>query len=66
MRGETLAKMVYEHPVLDAAAFEGQAAIARLNGTRHTFYCGAHLRHGFHEDGVMSALAVTKAFGLGL
>ena len=41
-------------------------AIARLNGTRHTFYCGAHLRNGFHEDGVMSALAVTKAFGLGL
>ena len=66
IRGDVLARMVYSHPVLDGAAFIGQAAIARLNGTRHTFYCGAHLRNGFHEDGVMSALAVTKAFGLGL
>lgn len=65
VRGEPLARMTYDHPVLDAGAVEGQAAIARLNGTRHTFYCGAHLRHGFHEDGVVSALAVTKAFGLG-
>ena len=66
IRGDVLARMVYSHPVLDGAAFIGQAAIARLNGTRHTFYCGAHLRNGFHEDGVMSALAVTKVFGLGL
>jgi len=58
--------MSYTHPILDASAFAGQAAVARLNGARHTFYCGAHLRNGFHEDGVMSALAVTKAFGLEL
>lgn len=64
--GEVLARMTYTHPVLDVSAFAGQAAIARLNGTRHTFYCGAHLRNGFHEDGVVSALAVTKAFGLDL
>lgn len=66
IRGVPLARMMYEHPVLDGAAFEGQAAIARLNGRRHTFYCGAHLRNGFHEDGVMSALAVTRTFGLDL
>lgn len=64
--GEVLARMTYAHPVLDAGAFAGQAAIARLNGERHTFYCGAHLRNGFHEDGVVSALWVTKAFGLEL
>jgi len=66
LRGEVLARMSYSHPVLDVSAFAGQAAIARLNGARHTFYCGAHLRNGFHEDGVVSALAVTKAFGLDL
>ena len=66
VRGVALARMTYEHPVLDGAAFEGQAAVARLNGARHTFYCGAHLRNGFHEDGVMSALAVTRTFGLDL
>lgn len=64
--GVAHARMSYMHPILDASAFAGQAAMARLNGARHTFYCGAHLRNGFHEDGVMSALAVTKAFGLEL
>lgn len=66
IRGDVLARMTYAHPVLDAAAFAGQTKIARLNGARHTFYCGAHLRNGFHEDGVASALAVTRAFGLDL
>lgn len=66
IHGDVLARMTYRHPVLDGPAFTGQAAIARLSGARHTFYCGAHLRNGFHEDGVMSALAVTRAFGLGL
>ena len=63
---EVLAKMVYTHPILDAAAFGAQPRVARLNGQRRTYYCGAHLRYGFHEDGVVSALAVTRAFGIDL
>jgi predicted NAD/FAD-binding protein len=51
---------------MDGAAFEAQAGVAALNGQRHTFYAGAHLRYGFHEDGLRSALAVTEAFGLAL
>ncbi len=51
------ARMTYAHPVLDQAALEAQQAVASLNGTRRTYFCGAHLRYGFHEDGVMSALA---------
>ncbi|MDP1569920.1 MAG: FAD-dependent oxidoreductase [Vicinamibacterales bacterium] len=64
--GEVLAEMAYTHPILDGAAFAAQPRVARLNGQRRTFYCGAHLRYGFHEDGVMSALAVTRAFGIDL
>ncbi|MGE3273721.1 MAG: NAD(P)/FAD-dependent oxidoreductase [Vicinamibacterales bacterium] len=64
--GEVLARMEYMHPILDGPALAAQAAVTRLNGQRHTYYCGAHLRYGFHEDGVVSALAVTRAFGLGL
>ena len=58
-----LAEMDYEHPVLDAAATLAQRELRRLSGQRRTFYAGAHLRHGFHEDGVMSALKVAEAFG---
>jgi uncharacterized protein len=58
-----LAVMDYSHPVLDRAAVTAQARVEALNGQRHTFYCGAHLRFGFHEDGLVSALRVTERFG---
>ena len=61
-----IAEMRYTHPVLDASAFEGQRLVAALNGQRQTFYCGAHLGYGFHEDGLVSALGVAAAFGLHL
>jgi len=60
----TVAEMDYTHPVLDRAAFEGQRQIAALNGERQTFYCGAHLGYGFHEDGLVSALNVASTFGV--
>jgi predicted NAD/FAD-binding protein len=59
-----IAEMDYTHPVLDRAAFDGQRMVARLNGERHTFYCGAHLGYGFHEDGLVSAIGVAAAFGV--
>lgn len=54
------ARMTYTHPILDAAAVAAQPAVAALNGQRRTYYCGAHLRYGFHEDAVMSAVAVVR------
>jgi predicted NAD/FAD-binding protein len=30
---------------------------------RRTHYCGAYWGHGFHEDGVQSALRVARALG---
>jgi predicted NAD/FAD-binding protein len=53
-------RMVYAHPILDRAALEAQQQVAALSGTRATYYCGAHLGYGFHEDGVRSALAVVE------
>jgi predicted NAD/FAD-binding protein len=66
VEGPVLAEMRYTHPILDRAAVAAQPAIEAMNGTRHTFYCGAHLRYGFHEDGLVSALNVTKHFGVSL
>jgi predicted NAD/FAD-binding protein len=54
------ARMTYAHPILDRPALDAQQTVAALNGTRRTYFCGAHLRYGFHEDGVMSALAVVE------
>jgi predicted NAD/FAD-binding protein len=63
---DVLAEMLYEHPVMDAAAVAAQRRLQTLNGQRGTYFAGAHLRYGFHEDGLVSALRVAEHFGIGL
>ena len=57
-----LGRFVYDHPVFDAAATAAQARHAELDGERHTYFCGAYWRNGFHEDGVVSALEAVRHF----
>jgi predicted NAD/FAD-binding protein len=52
------AEIDYAHPVFDQAAIAAQARVPGLQGRRHTWYCGAWTRYGFHEDGLMSGEAV--------
>jgi predicted NAD/FAD-binding protein len=58
-----LYETVYTHPIYTPQSPVSQRAIRALNGTRHTYFCGAYMRYGFHEDAVQSALDVTRAFG---
>ncbi len=51
----------FHHPVYDLAAEAGRATIRTMNGARHTWFCGAWMRHGFHEDGFASAVDVVQA-----
>ena len=48
----------YAHPVFDSAAIAAQQRVPSLQGQGHTWFCGAWTRYGFHEDGLMSGLAV--------
>lgn len=58
-RAETvLAAFDYAHPVFDAAAIAAQKRLPALQGKVHTWFCGAWTRYGFHEDGLVSGLAV--------
>jgi predicted NAD/FAD-binding protein len=52
---------VMRHPVYDLAALEAQQAIAARNGTNNTWFCGAWMKNGFHEDGLSSAVDVAAA-----
>jgi len=52
----------YDHPVLSSEAVAAQRRHAEINGDRRTYFCGAYWRFGFHEDGVVSALAALQHF----
>ena len=53
----------FDHPVFDNAAIAAQTKVQALQGARNTWFCGAHLRHGFHEDGLASAVHVARLLG---
>jgi len=54
-------QVTLRHPVYDLAALAAQGRVRASNGRRRTWFCGAWLRHGFHEDGLWSGLEVADA-----
>ncbi len=56
-------EFIYDHPVFDKAAIEAQGEVGRIQGVRRTWFCGAYMGYGFHEDGLSAGLAVAEALG---
>jgi predicted NAD/FAD-binding protein len=63
---KVLYEVEYTHPIYTPASPVSQANVRAMNGSRNTYFCGAYMYHGFHEDAVRSALDVTSALGLSL
>ncbi|MBU1440679.1 MAG: FAD-dependent oxidoreductase [Gammaproteobacteria bacterium] len=59
-RSQVMAEFDYAHPVFDLAAIRAQGEIAALQGERNTWYAGAWLGYGFHEDGLKAGLAAAR------
>lgn len=55
---------MFEHPVFDKAAIDNQANIDAIQGHNHLWFCGAYQRHGFHEDGLNSAVKMAERMGI--
>jgi len=51
----------YEHPVFDARAATAQASLREAQGTNGTWFCGAWMGYGFHEDGLKSGQMVAQS-----
>lgn len=54
-------QVTFRHPVYDLAALNAQGEIRAMNGMNNTWFCGAWMRNGFHEDGFASAVDVVQA-----
>ena len=50
----------FEHPMFDAAAIRAQRELHRLQGVRHTYFCGSYCGYGFHEDALSAGLDVAE------
>ncbi len=48
---KVLGEYDYAHPVFDLAAIKSQSQLPSLQGQQSTWYAGAWMGYGFHEDG---------------
>ncbi len=53
----------YDHPQFLADSAVAKRDLRRVQGQQRTWFAGAWTRYGFHEDGLMSGIAVAQALG---
>jgi uncharacterized protein len=64
-RRETLiAEFEYSHPMVKGVSETAQQRLAHLQGEQRTWYAGAWMGHGFHEDGLASAHIVAEGIAV--
>jgi predicted NAD/FAD-binding protein len=55
-----ISSIEYAHPVFDLAAIDAQQHIHEIQGQHHTWFAGAWMGYGFHEDGLKAGLGVAR------
>lgn len=63
-RERVITRVAWEHPRVTLESVRAQDRWREISGVRRTHYCGAYWRHGFHEDGLVSALRVAADLGV--
>lgn len=53
----------YSHPQFTTEARHAQEGLAEVQGENRTWFAGAYLGYGFHEDGLQSGLNIAAALG---
>ncbi len=59
-RSQVMGEYDYTHPVFDRAAIKAQGDMARIQGRLNTYFCGAWIGYGFHEDGLKAGQGVAR------
>ena len=54
----------FTHPKFNLQTMKSQNKLKDLQGINNTFFCGAYHGYGFHEDGIQSAVYISKMLGI--
>ncbi len=57
---QILGEFDYEHPVFDQAAIRAQSRALALQGRHDTYFAGAWMGYGFHEDGLKAGVSAAR------
>ena len=54
----------YDHPIFNNESVLSQKSIGEIQGHKNSYYTGSYLGYGFHEDGIQSAVYISKMLGV--
>jgi len=57
---QVIAEFSYAHPVFDLPAIQAQSDMPSLQGGQRTWFAGAWMGYGFHEDGLKAGRAAAQ------
>lgn len=61
--GSIIYETDYEHPLFDAEAVAMQPQLWQIQGVNNSWFAGAWMGYGFHEDGLQAGLEVAERIG---